>query len=70
MRNNYVYILIAFLVIYAIRVLPLTLIEGTILMLCAFAASQTGMIEDLVPAMIENQSVKLDSITGATVSSA
>ena len=27
MRNNYVYILIAFLVIYAIRVLPLTLIR-------------------------------------------
>ena len=29
-------------------VLPLTLIEGTILMAGAFAASQTGMIEDLV----------------------
>ena len=27
MRNNYVYILIAFAVIYAIRVLPLTLIR-------------------------------------------
>ena len=27
MRNNYIYILIAFVVIYAIRVLPLTLIR-------------------------------------------